>query len=110
MLSELDRHDTDTERNLLRDLKAFLRKQINDATRNIKPIILVDWNEECKGISNSQKLCDEFSLVDVWTSIYPEEVNFKTYLRWSQQIDFALALPETAASITNIMYEPFHYI
>ena len=40
---------------------------------NIKPIISGDWNEENKGTSNSQQLCDEFRLVDVWTSIYTQK-------------------------------------
>ena len=41
--------------------------------------------------------------------IYPEEKTFKTYLCGSRRIDFALAFPETAECITNIVYEPFHY-
>ena len=70
-------------------------------------IIIGDWNEECKGTSNSQKLCDKFGLVDVWDRLYPNESLFKTYLHGSRRIDFALALPETADCITNIAHEPF---
>ena len=77
MLLELDRNNTDLRRNLLRDLKLFLRKKLNDETRHIKPIILGDWNEECKGTSNSQKHYVKFRMVDIWTSIYLEEKSSK---------------------------------
>ena len=109
MLSELDRQDMDPRRNFLKDLKAFLHEMLDDETRTVMPIILGDWNEECKGTSNSQKLCDEFGLVDVWDRLYPDEPQFKTYIRGSRRIDFALALPATADCVTNIVYEPFHY-
>ena len=82
MLSELDRKDLDPCRNFLRDLKGFLRKKLNDKVTIVKPIILGDWNEECTWTSNSQQLCDEFGLIDVWASIHPGAEQVKTYLHW----------------------------
>ena len=107
MLSELDRKDLDPRRNFLRDLKGFLRKRLNDKATIVKQIILGDWNEECTATSNSQQLCDEFGLIDVWASIHPGAEQVKTYLRWSRQIDFALSFPETATCITNIFTNLF---
>ena len=82
---------------------------MNDKATIVKPIILGDWNEECTATSNSQQLCDEFGLIDVWASIHPGAEQVKTYLGGSRRIDLALSFPETAACITNIVYEPFHY-
>jgi hypothetical protein len=53
-----------------------------------------DWNEECKGTPTSQKLCDEFGLVNIFKQVYPNQKQFKTYMRGSRTINFALAPPE----------------
>jgi hypothetical protein len=36
-----------------------------------------DWNEECKGFSSSQLICNEFGLVDAFEHIYPDHQEFK---------------------------------
>ena len=73
------------------------------------PIILGDWNEECSGMSNSQKLCDVLGLVDIWKYRNPLNQSFKTYLRGSRRIDFALTTPHLASQVTHMVYEPFFY-
>jgi hypothetical protein len=73
------------------------------------PIIMGDWNEECKGSSNSQIICNELGLVDAVDRIYPDHQEFKTYNRGSRRIDFVLTPANIADKITNFVYEPFMY-
>jgi hypothetical protein len=57
MLSETNRVDRNPRRNFYRDMKKFLKEIMPDeniANNNITPILLGDWNEECKGTSTSQ--------------------------------------------------------
>ena len=56
LLAQMDCPSLDPRTNFLTDLKAFLHKHINTPHTNCIPIILGDWNEECSGTSNSQKL------------------------------------------------------
>jgi hypothetical protein len=112
MLSETNRVDRDPRRNFYRDMKKFLKEIMPDeniTNNNITPILLGDWNEECKGISTSQKLCYEFGLVNIFKQLHPNQKQFKTYMRGSRTIDFALAPPELAHRVTTFVYEPFMY-
>ena len=81
LLAQMDRPSLDPRPNFLSDLKSFLHKHINIPHTNRIPIILGDWNEECSGTSNSQKLCDVLGLVDIWKYRNPLHTSFKTYLR-----------------------------
>jgi hypothetical protein len=81
----------------------------NSSNNNITPILLGDWNEECKGTSTSQKLCDEFGLVNIFKQEHPNQKQFKKYMRGSRTIGFALAPRELAHRVTNFVYEPFMY-
>lgn len=108
MLSETNRVDRDPRRNFYRDLKLFLNKHLTeDEDKTVIPILVGDWNEECKGTSNTQKLCDDFGLVNIFERLYPDQKQFKTYMRGSRTIDFVLAPPEIADRVTNFVYEPF---
>jgi hypothetical protein len=109
MLSETNRVDRDPRRNFYRDIKRFLNDFLTGDNIRTTPILIGDWNEECKGTSTSQKLCDEFGLVNVFKQLYPNQKQFKTYMRGSRTIDFALAPPELANRVTNFVYEPFMY-
>ena len=73
------------------------------------PIIIGDWNEECKDGSTSYDLCREFGLVNIFERLYLNHPQFKTYQRGSRVIDFALAPPQIADKISNFVYEPFIY-
>jgi hypothetical protein len=68
----------------------------NSTNNKITPILLGDWNEECKGTSTSQNFCDEFGLVNIFKQVHPNQKQFKIYMRGSRTIDFALAPPELA--------------
>ena len=71
MLSETDRVDRDPRRNFYRDLKSFLDTFItDDEDRTVIPILVGDWNEECKGSSTTQRLCDDFGLVNIFERLY----------------------------------------
>ncbi|OEU05830.1 hypothetical protein FRACYDRAFT_257959 [Fragilariopsis cylindrus CCMP1102] len=107
LLSEMDRNDLDPRRNFYRDLKQLIctHTTYNNETE-VTPIIIGDWNEECKGSSTSQKLCNEFGLVNVFDRMYPDQKPFKTYMRGSRTIDFVLAPPSIADRVTNFVYEP----
>jgi hypothetical protein len=109
MLSETNRVDRDPRRNFYKDLKKFLNEFLTDENNNITPILLGDWNEECKGTSTSQKLCDYFGFVNIFNQVHPNHKQFKTYMRGSRTIDFALAPPELANRVSNFVYEPFMY-
>ena len=76
---------------------------------SLVPIIIGDWNEECKDGSASYKLCRSFGLVSIFDRLYPNQHQFKTYQRGSRVIDFALAPPHIADKVTNFVYEPFLY-
>jgi hypothetical protein len=63
MLSETNQVDRDPRRNFYRDMEKFLKEIMpdeNSTNNSITPILLGNWNEESKGTSTSQKLCDEF--------------------------------------------------
>jgi hypothetical protein len=109
LLSEMNRTDKDPRRNFYRDLKKFMESFLIDEESNVIPFIIGDWNEECKGSSTSKKLCNEFGLVNIFDRIYPNQKKFKTMMRGSRPIDFALAPPEIADRVSNFVYEPFMY-
>ena len=60
-------------------------------------------------IHTSQKLCDEFGLVDLWLHLHPTEAPFSTYARGSRRLDFALAPLSLATKAIHMVYKPFHY-
>jgi len=109
LLSEMDRTDRDPRRNFYRDLTKFVKSYTTRKDIAVTPILIGDWNEECKGTSSSQKICNEFGLVNIFDRLYPNQKQFKTYKRGSRCIDFALTTPELADRVTNFVYEPFLY-
>ena len=56
MLSELDREDTDPRRNFYNDIVDEINRIKNDSDGKTIPLIIGDWNEECTGTTNAQKL------------------------------------------------------
>jgi hypothetical protein len=109
LLSELDRTDRDPRRNFYRGLTKFVKSYTSREDISVTPILIGDWNEECKGTSSSQKVCDDFGLVNIFDRLYPKHEQFKTYKRGSRCIDFVLAPPELADRVSNFVYEPFLY-
>ena len=108
LLSQMNRRNTDPRTNFKLDLKQFV-KDIQKKYKNIRPIIIGDWNEECRGTAASMEMCHEFGLVNIFERMHPEHENFNTYNRGSSIIDFALAPPEIADIVSNFVYEPFFY-
>ena len=108
LLSLMNRKNTDPRSNFKKDLKQFIR-EIQSKYKKIRPIILGDWNEECKGSSASMEICHEFGLVNIFERMHPGHEKFNTYNRGSSIIDFALAPPEIADIVSNFVYEPFFY-
>ena len=111
ILSEMNREDTNPRRNFLRDIKAFLHQKIDNHKEDgiqLEPMLMGDWNEECRGSSNAQRICNEFQLVDIWKRKYPEE-EFNTYIGGSRRLDFAITTTRIADMVSNITYEPFFY-
>jgi hypothetical protein len=76
----------------------------NTKETSVTPILIGNWKEECN-TSSSQKLCDNFGLVNIFDRLYPDHDQFKTYKLGSQCIDFALTTPELADQVTNIVYK-----
>jgi hypothetical protein len=109
MLSEMDKTDTNPRRNFRRDLITFNKSKVNKANTNVIPIIMGDWNEECKGSSNSQIICNELGLVHAFDRIYPDHHAFKTYNRGSRRINFVLTPATIADKMRNFVYKTFMY-
>ena len=40
-------------------IKNFAKKEKKN-DKQVRPMLIGDWNEECMGKSNAKKLCDEF--------------------------------------------------
>ena len=99
----MDRKDTNPTRNFQKDIIALLAK-LKDENDKLIPIIVGDWNKECTGGSTSNQLCNEFGLVNIFDHLYPTQKKFKTYIRGSRQIDFALAPRDIADKVINIVY------
>ena len=76
----MDRKDTNPTRNFRKDIIALLAK-LKEENEELIPIIVGDWNEECKGGSSSKELCNEFGLVNIFDHLYPTQKKFKTYIR-----------------------------
>merc|ERR1711884_74382 len=108
LLSQMDRKDTNPTRNFQKDISALLAK-LKEENDELILIIVGDWNEECNGGSTSNELCNEFGLVNIFDHHYPTQKKFKTYVRGSHQIDYALAPRDIADKVINIVYEPFLY-
>lgn len=108
LLSQMDRKDINPTRNFRKDIIALIAK-LKEENDELIPIIVGDWNEECKGGTTSNELCNEFGLVNIFDHHYPTQKKFKTYVRGSRQIDFALAPRDIADRVINIVYEPFLY-
>ena len=70
-------------------IKKFVKKEKNN-DKQILPMLIGDWNEECIGKSNSKKLCDEFGLVNIFKRKFPNHEKFKTYQEGSICIDYGL--------------------
>ena len=79
MFTLQNRANIDPKHNFLQDLTAFLEKETTAS--NCTPIILGDFNEECKSNTNAIKLCQRFNLVDAWTETNPNHCPISTYNR-----------------------------
>ena len=108
LLSTQNRTDRNIRSNFYKDLRKFIKIKTTRLNVECSPIIMGDWNEECKNTSNSRKLCDEFGLVDLWHYKHPN-TEFRTYARGSRRIDFVLTTPAIAEHTTTMIYEPFQY-
>ena len=67
-----DKTSTKTCVNSFKDSKKKTDKQV-------LPMLIGNWNEECIGRSNSKKLCDESGLVNMFHGKFPNHEKFKTY-------------------------------
>ena len=83
------------------------KKKKND--KQVLPMLIGDWNEECIGRSNSKKLCDEFGLVNIFQGKFPNHEKFKTYQEGSTFINYGLKHKELIDQVDQVTYEPFEY-
>ena len=90
LLNKMNRKDIDPTKNFCKDIMALI-VNLRDKNNKLIPIIIRDRSKECKGSSTSNQLCNEFGLGDIFDHLYPNQKQFKTYIRGSSQIDFALA-------------------
>ena len=81
--------------------------KLKDENDELISIIVEDWNKEFKGGSTSNQLCNEFGQVNIFDHLYLTQKKFKTYIRGSHQINFALESTDIADKVTKIVYEPF---
>ena len=90
ILSERNRSDCDPRRNFYKDVCKFIQRFKKKTDKQVLPILISDWNEECIGRSNSKQLCDEFGLVNIFHGKFPNHEKFKTYQEGSIFIDYGL--------------------
>ena len=112
MLSEMNRNDCDPRRNFYKDMCKFIKsfeKKEKKNDKQVLPMLIGDWNEECIGKSNSKKLCDEFGLVNIFQGKFPNHEKFKTYQEGSTFIDYGLIHKELIDEVDYVTYKPFGY-
>ena len=103
-----DKKKLDPRKLFYRDIVAMINKH-KEQNPEIIPILLGDWNEEFTTTLIPAQLCDDFNLDNIFDQMHPDHGKFRTYKSGSSVIDFALAPPEIADSVTNFVYEPFLY-
>jgi hypothetical protein len=106
LLREIHRTDTEPRRNFYQGLEELIGVFVDQEGTKV-PLFLGDWNEECKETSASQKLYNDFGLVNIFDRLYQNQEQFKTYMRGGRTIDFTLAPPDIADRVTNFVYQPF---
>ena len=70
----MNRDDCDLRRNFYIDMYKFIKnfaKKEKKKDKQVLPMLIGDWNEECIGKSNAKKLCDEFGLVNIFHRKFP---------------------------------------
>ena len=78
LLSEMDNtNNNDPRKHFGIDLKHTIRA-LSKKYKNIRPILVGDWNEECTSNSIPMELCHEFGLVDIFHRMYPHHEKFNT--------------------------------
>mmetsp|Transcript_56991 Transcript_56991/g.64451 ORF Transcript_56991/g.64451 Transcript_56991/m.64451 type:complete len:119 (-) Transcript_56991:2-358(-) len=80
MSSERNRNDCDPRQNYYKDMCKFLRQFQKKTDTRVLLILIVYWNKECIGKSNSKKLWEEFGLVNIFHGNYPNHENLKRNL------------------------------
>ena len=112
MLSEMNREDCDPRRNFYIDMCKFIKnfiKKEKKKDKQVLPMLIGDWNEECIGKSNAKKLCDEFGLVNIFHRKFPNHEKFKTYQEGSTFIDYGLIHKDLIDKVEFVTYKPFGY-
>ena len=90
MLSEMNRNNCDSRQNFYKDRCKFLRQFQKKIDKRVLPMLIGGLNKECKGKSNSKKLCNEFRLVNIFHGKYPNHGKFKKCQAGSKFIDYSL--------------------
>ena len=82
---------------------------MNKEGKHTIPLLFGDWNKEIKTNTTSQKICDEFNLLDVWYHLHPNHKTFSTYSRGTKRIDYVLMTQEAAQHVSTMIYESYKY-
>ena len=112
MLSQLNRSKLDPRHNLHKDLSKFFKEQTHIEGIHRTPLVLGNWNETCQGTSTSQKLCNEFGLVDIWLHLHPNHAQFSTSIlvgpvAWTLHWLLSHWQPKPSTSFTSHSYRFF---
>ena len=78
----MNQDDCDLRRNFYIDMYKFIKnfvKKEKKKDKQVLPMLIGDWNEECIGKYNAKKLCDKFGLVNIFHWKFPNHEKFKTY-------------------------------
>ena len=89
MLSDLNRTGT-PHKFFKQDLVFEITQLQNKYGFLLQVWILEDWNEYCHNLLIATNICKEFGLVNIYDEIHPMLNNFKTYIKGSRVIDYAL--------------------
>ena len=112
MLSEMNQDDCDPRRNFYKDMYKFIKtfvKKEKKKDKQVIPMLIGDWNEECIGKSNATKLCDGFGLVNIFHRKFLNHEKFKTYQEGSTFNDYGLMHKDLIDQVDYVTYEPYGY-
>jgi exonuclease III len=106
LLRQRGKQNPNPRTHFCKDLTTFLKQRRQEGD---ELILLGDFNEALGDESNGiSKICGAIGMVDIMHSLHDSH-QVATYARGRKRLDYALATPRTAKTITYGGYEPFNH-
>ena len=93
------------------DLMLEIYQLRNKYGSSLQVWILGDWNKDYHHSSIGNNLCEEFGLINIFDELHPELKDFKTFIKGSNIIDYALSVWLRIESVIpkTVYYEAFFH-